>query len=77
MYPNNVSSDIQFDKLLTPAEWTIHFGIPVVPEEYMINRGWLKGSGSNVSSDCSKPRTKSSNNTLNKNRKKQSSGLNN
>lgn len=33
----------------TPAEWTMHFGAPVVPEEYMIKRGWLKGSCSNSS----------------------------
>ena len=25
--------------LLTPAECTMHFGMPVVPEEYMMNRG--------------------------------------
>ena len=24
---------------LTPAECTIHFGAPVVPDEYMINSG--------------------------------------
>ena len=34
---------------LTPAEWTIHLGAPVVPEEYMMNRGWLNGSCSNSS----------------------------
>lgn len=34
---------------LTPAECTIHLGDPVVPEEYMINRGWEKGSCSNSS----------------------------
>lgn len=34
---------------LTPAEWTIHLGAPVVPEEYMMNRGCLNGSCSNSS----------------------------
>ena len=28
-----------------PAPWTMHFGTPVVPEEYMMYRGWLKGIG--------------------------------
>ena len=27
-----------------PAPWTMHFGTPVVPEEYMMKSGWLKGS---------------------------------
>ena len=34
---------------LTPAEWTMHLGAPVVPDEYMMNRGWLNGSCSNSS----------------------------
>ena len=38
---------------LTPAEWTIHLGVPVVPEEYMMNRGWLNGSCSNATSEPS------------------------
>ena len=38
---------------LTPAEWTMHLGVPVVPDEYMMNRGWLKGSCSNCSSEPS------------------------
>ena len=33
---------------LTPAEWTIHLGTPVVPEEYMMKSGWLKGSCSKL-----------------------------
>ena len=33
--------------LLTPTECTIHFGGPVVPDEYMINSGWLKGTWAN------------------------------
>lgn len=35
--------------VLTPAEWTIHLGAPVVPDEYMMNRGCLNGSCSNSS----------------------------
>ena len=27
----------------------MHFGTPVVPDEYMMNRGWSKGTGSNES----------------------------
>lgn len=53
----------------TPAEWTIHLGAPVVPDEYMINRGWLNGSCSNSSwgnwSNSPHPRAKKSSiNTL-------------
>ena len=36
-------------KLLTPTECTIHFGGPVVPEEYIIKSGWLNGTCSNFS----------------------------
>ena len=36
--------------LLTPTEWTIHFGTPVVPDEYIINKGWLNGTCSKVNS---------------------------
>ena len=50
--------------LLTPAECTMHFGAPVVPEEYRLNSGWLKGTCSNFSSDSPKPLMKSSNSTL-------------
>ena len=33
----------------------MHFGGPVVPDEYITNKGWLKGSCSNdkVSNDAS------------------------
>ena len=34
----------------TPTECTIHFGTPVVPDEYIINRGWLNGTCSNLRS---------------------------
>lgn len=40
---------MELNMFLTPAEWTIHLGAPVVPEEYMMNRGWLNGSCSNSS----------------------------
>lgn len=33
----------------TPAECTMHLGAPVVPDENMMKRGWLKGSCSNSS----------------------------
>ena len=36
-------------RVATPAECTMHLGAPVVPEEYMMNRGWEKGSCSNSS----------------------------
>ncbi len=42
----------------------MHFGVPVVPEEYMIKRGWLKGTCSKFSSDPPNPEMKSSNITL-------------
>ena len=43
----------------------MHLGVPVVPEEYMMNRGWLKGSCSNFSSfDPLNSLMKSSNSTL-------------
>lgn len=49
---------------LTPTECTMHLGVPVVPDEYMTKRGWLKGTCSNFNSDPSCPFTKSSNSTL-------------
>lgn len=51
----------------TPAECTMHLGAPVVPDENMMNRGWLKGSCSNSSCGAGSPRPvarKSSRNTL-------------
>ena len=42
----------------------MHFGVPVVPEEYMMNSGWLKGTCSNFSCDPPNPFVKSSNITL-------------
>ena len=36
---------------LTPTECTMHFGVPVVPDEYIMNMGWLKGTCSNFSPD--------------------------
>ncbi len=43
----------------------MHLGVPVVPEENMMKRGWLKGTCANVSSDSPEcPDTKSSNITL-------------
>ena len=46
----------------TPIEWTMHLGGPVVPEEYMINNGWLKGSCSNESSGDSSASCRNSEN---------------
>lgn len=51
----------------TPAECTMHLGAPVVPEEYMMKRGWLNGSCSNSSWGAGSPlpvARKSSRNTL-------------
>ena len=42
----------------------MHFGVPVVPDEYITKRGWLKGTCSNFNSDPSCPLTKSSKSTL-------------
>lgn len=51
----------------TPAQCTMHLGAPVVPDENMMKRGWLKGSCSNSSCGAGSPRPvarKSSRNTL-------------
>lgn len=37
----------------TPAEWTMHFGGPVVPDEKRMNSGWLKGTWANTNSESS------------------------
>ena len=49
---------------LTPAVCTIHLGVPVVPEENMMNNGWLNGSCSNCSSALECDLMKSDKNTL-------------
>ena len=49
---------------LTPTEWTMHLGVPVVPDENMMNKGWLKGTCSNFNEEPSNPLMKSSNRTL-------------
>lgn len=69
------SEQVQAIVFLTPAEWTIHLGAPVVPEEYMMKRGWLKGSCSNSNwgnwSPSPRPDAKKSSiNTLWKNRRR-------
>jgi hypothetical protein len=46
----------------------MHFGVPVVPEEYMMKRGWLKGTCSKVRTEPEYSLTKSSYNTLLKER---------
>lgn len=58
---------LELEYSLTPAECTMHFGVPVVPEEYMMKSGWLKGSCSNVNSASVCPAMKSSNKMLYKN----------
>jgi hypothetical protein len=45
----------------TPQLWTIHFGGPLVPEEYRMYNGWLKGNCSNSSSLSSPNARKDSN----------------
>ena len=42
----------------------MHLGMPVVPDEYITKRGWLKGTCSNFNSDPSCPLMKSSKKTL-------------
>ena len=56
--PNNLA--------LTPTECTMHFGVPVVPEEYMMKSGWLKGTCSKVRAEPEYAFTKSSYRTLGK-----------
>lgn len=42
----------------------MHLGMPVVPDEYITKRGWLKGTCSNFISEPSCPLMKSSKKTL-------------
>ena len=50
--------------ILTPAECTMHLGMPVVPEEYMMKRGWSNGTCSYFKTEPTCSFTKSSNITL-------------
>ena len=50
LLPKRVPNQLVPNLVLTPAECTIHFGIPVVPDEYIMKSGWLKGSCSKINS---------------------------
>ena len=46
MLPCITCSSRCFSKV-PPAECTMHLGAPVVPDEYIIKRGWSNGSWAN------------------------------